>query len=82
MATVTRRVEAPVERVYTVLADGWTYAGWVVGTSHIRAVDAHWPAPGSKIYHASGPWPLVVRDYTEMTDVDPDAIDALFAVGG
>jgi hypothetical protein len=68
MAQVSRHVAAPPDRVLEILADGWTYAGWVVGTAHIRAVDPHWPAPGSRIQHAIGPWPVVIRDSTTMRE--------------
>ena len=43
MAEVSLNVEAPVDAVWAVLADGWSYAGWVVGASHIRDVDTGWP---------------------------------------
>ena len=38
--TVTRDVAATRQRVWDVLADGWTYSGWVVGNSRIRAVSS------------------------------------------
>jgi hypothetical protein len=43
--TVTRDVAATKQQVWDVLADGWSYSGWVVGNSRIRAVSASWPAP-------------------------------------
>ena len=42
--TVTRDVAATRQRVWDVLADGWTYSGWVVGNSRIRAVSSNWPS--------------------------------------
>ena len=69
MATVTKHVNATPEAIYEVLSDGWEYSQWVVGTSHVRAVDATWPAPGSKLHHAVGAWPFVIRDHTEMKEV-------------
>jgi hypothetical protein len=40
---VTRRViQAPADHVFAVLADGWTYSDWVVGTAHIRDVALHY----------------------------------------
>jgi hypothetical protein len=57
--------------VFAVLADGWSYAGWVVGASHIREVDAGWPEKGTRIHHSVGPWPLLVHDDTEVAAVDP-----------
>jgi uncharacterized protein YndB with AHSA1/START domain len=72
MATVTAHIEASPHDVYGVLADGWTYSQWVVGTSHIRAVDAQWPAPGSRLHHGVGVWPLMIRDHTEVQEAEPD----------
>ena len=68
MATVTRYIDAPPAAVYRVLSDGWTYSQWVVGTSHMRAVDADWPAPGSRLHHGTGVWPVLVRDNTEVRE--------------
>ena len=62
--TVTRDIAVPRQRVWDVLADGWTYSGWVVGNSRIRAVDSHWPEPGSRILHSIGTWPAVINDET------------------
>ena len=69
---VTRTVEVAPEHVFAVLADGWSYAGWVVGNSHVREVDPHWPAVGAKIHHSAGLWPLQVKDWTEVTAMTPD----------
>lgn len=60
----TRQVEAPVDAVWAVLADGWQYATWVVGASRVRAVDAGWPGAGSRLHHSFGPWPAVISDAT------------------
>jgi uncharacterized protein YndB with AHSA1/START domain len=79
MATVTRTVHAPADRVYAVLADGWTYSDWVVGTAHIRDVDATWPEPGARLHHKAGPWPLSVRDTSTVTDAVPQRCLALRA---
>jgi hypothetical protein len=62
VAIVQRTVPAPAERVFAVLADGWTYSDWVVGTVHIRDVDDSWPAPGSRLHHKAGPWPFSLQD--------------------
>jgi hypothetical protein len=71
MATVTRELSCPPEAVLAVLADGWTYATWVVGTARIRSVDAAWPAPGSRIEHSVGIWPAVIDDVTVALQWDP-----------
>ncbi|MET9628380.1 SRPBCC family protein [Lentzea sp. NPDC006480] len=71
MAEVSLNVEAPIDDVWAVLADGWSYAGWVVGASHIRDVDSGWPKPGTRIHHSVGLWPLVVQDTTEVVRCEP-----------
>ena len=62
MAIVSRTVQAPPDQVFAVLADGWSYSDWVVGTVHIRDVEKNWPAVGSKLHHKAGPWPLSLHD--------------------
>ncbi len=71
MARVEQTVPAPPEKVYEVLADGWTYSDWVVGTAHIRDVDPDWPEPGSRIHHKAGVWPLFLRDHTVAVNREP-----------
>lgn len=71
MATVSAYVRAAPNRVFDVLADGWYYSVWVVGTSHVRAVEAGWPSEGSRLFHASGVWPMALRDETKVEEVDP-----------
>jgi hypothetical protein len=68
--TVTRDIAATRQRVWDVLADGWSYSGWVVGNSRIRAVSSTWPAPGSRILHSIGAWPVVIDDETVVESVD------------
>ena len=58
-------------QVWAVIADGWTYSQWVVGNSRMRAVDADWPAPGSKIHHTIGLWPLTINDETVVEACTP-----------
>jgi uncharacterized protein YndB with AHSA1/START domain len=81
MATVSKTIQASPAEVFSVLSNGWLYSNWVVGTSHMRAVDAHWPAAGSKLHHASGVWPLVARDETTVQEVLTDARLVLTAKG-
>lgn len=69
--TVTRDIAAPRQRVWDLLSDGWTYAQWVVGNSRMRAVDDDWPAPGSRILHSVGLWPLVIDDETVVLGCTP-----------
>jgi len=70
MSTVHRFIRASPQRIWAELSDGWNYASWVVGASHIRDVDEAWPEPGSRIHHAVGPWPLVIRDTTAVSEAD------------
>ncbi|HEX6497634.1 MAG TPA: SRPBCC family protein [Micromonosporaceae bacterium] len=70
MAVTQRVVNASPAQVWAVLADGWTYSDWVVGTAHIRGVDPAWPRPGSRIYHKAGPWPLSLRDRSTSLSAD------------
>jgi uncharacterized protein YndB with AHSA1/START domain len=72
VAIVQRTVPAAPDRVFAVLADGWTYSDWVVGTVHIRDVDKSWPAPGSKLHHKAGPWPLSLHDSSTVVSMTPD----------
>lgn len=62
--TATIDVEVSRQHVWDVLADGWMYSSWVVGASRIRSVDADWPAPGSRIKHSVGAWPVLINDET------------------
>jgi uncharacterized protein YndB with AHSA1/START domain len=72
MTQIERTIPAPAHQVFEVLADGWSYAGWVVGASHIRDVDPTWPAVGTRLHHGSGPWPLQIRDITVVRAVEQD----------
>lgn len=65
------RIPIPVEDVFAVLADGWLYALWVVGATHIRKVDTGWPEVGTRIHHSVGVWPLARSDTTTVLAVDP-----------
>ena len=71
MATTTRLINAHPDRVFAVLADGWTYSDWVVGTVHIRDVDPNWPEVGSRLHHKAGPWPLSLHDKSEVLAMEP-----------
>lgn len=71
MTEVSRVIETDPRSVFAVLADGWSYAGWVVGAAHIRDVDPGWPAVGSRIHHKVGPWPLQMNDVTVVCAMRP-----------
>ena len=70
--TVKRDTTASRAQVWDVIADGWTYSQWVVGNSRMRAVDSEWPAPGSKIHHTIGIWPVVINDETVVESCTPE----------
>src|SRR4051812_26733304 len=71
VAIVKRTFQASPEQVFAVLADGWTYSDWVVGTVHIRDVDEHWPQVGAELHHKAGPWPLSLQDSSTVLAVVP-----------
>jgi len=72
VSITVRTVDAPPEQVFAVLADGWSYSDWVVGTSHIRDVDKNWPEVGSKLHHKAGPWPFSLHDSSTVTEMTRD----------
>jgi hypothetical protein len=72
VATVRTTIQVPPDRVFAVLADGWTYSDWVVGTAHIRDVDDTWPTPGSQLHHKVGPWPFSLQDTSTVLAMTPE----------
>jgi len=66
MSRNERHVSAPPSAVFDVLADGWSYASWVVGAARIRDVDPAWPSPGARIHHSVGAWPLLIDDTSSV----------------
>jgi len=81
MATVERHVSAEPAAVWAVLADGWAYSNWVVGASHVRAVEAAWPAVGTRIHHAQGNWPVTLDDEAVVEQSAPGQRLVLLAKG-
>ncbi|WP_036962283.1 SRPBCC family protein [Promicromonospora kroppenstedtii] len=71
MVTVMRAARCAPEAVLDVLADGWSYSSWVVGTARIRAVDPTWPEPGARILHSVGLWPGLLDDETVIRALVP-----------
>jgi uncharacterized protein YndB with AHSA1/START domain len=82
VASVAATVQAPPAAVFAVLADGWLSSNWVVDTSHMRAVEADWPAVGSRLHPATGVWPLVTRDESIVEEVEDGRRLVLTAKGG
>ncbi len=68
MSTNSRLINAPVEKVWEVLADGWLYPLFVVGASRMRDVDDSWPAVGAKLHHSVGAWPALLDDTTSVLE--------------
>jgi hypothetical protein len=69
---VRRRFNCSPDQVFAVLHDGWTYPVWGVGASRMRDVDpGRHPAPGTKLHHSFGMWPLVLDDTTEVLEIEP-----------
>lgn len=71
MSTTYRTMKCTPDDVFRVLADGWLYPVWVVGASRVRAMDATWPAEGSRIHHSFGIWPALIDDTTSVVEWDP-----------
>jgi NAD(P)-dependent dehydrogenase (short-subunit alcohol dehydrogenase family)/uncharacterized protein YndB with AHSA1/START domain len=71
MARNRVHVHASPEEVFAVLADPDCYPRWVVGAAGIREYDEEFPAVGSRFHHKVGSWPVGVKDYTEVTEIDP-----------
>lgn len=71
MTTTRRTMQATVDQVNAVLADGECYAYWVVLTRQVKRVDGHWPGPGTKLDHSFGLGPFHVHGDTEVLEVCP-----------
>jgi uncharacterized protein YndB with AHSA1/START domain len=71
VAKVQRTVGTTPDRVFAVLADGWSYSDWVVGTVHVRDVEPSWPAVGAQLHHKAGPWPLSLEDSSKVLACEP-----------
>ncbi len=74
MVDTCRVIRTSPQRIFAVLADGWSYASWVVGAAHIRTVDDGWPAVGTRVHHQVGPWPLQIKDQTSVSAMEPDRL--------
>ncbi|MEX2293921.1 MAG: SRPBCC family protein [Acidimicrobiales bacterium] len=71
MATTRLDIGAPIHEVFAALADGRTYADWVVGAKTIRAVDDGFPAVGTRLHHSVGAGTATIDDITEVVECDP-----------
>jgi hypothetical protein len=52
------------DAVWSVLADGYSYGEWVVGTREIHSVDQKWPQVGSSLRFTAGLGHLSITDFT------------------
>ncbi|MFF1875072.1 SRPBCC family protein [Streptomyces sp. CB03911] len=73
MARRQQFIECPPEQVWAVLADGHSYAEWVVATRDIEHVDPAWPAVGAELRYAVGLGPLTFRDSCTVRICEPRA---------
>lgn len=71
MSRNVRVLQATLQDVFRVLADGWLYPSWVVGASRMRAVDDEWPALGARLHHSFGVWPALIDDATVLEEWAP-----------
>ncbi len=71
MAVRNVLVSASPQDVWAVLADGWSYDRWVVGTTAIRGVDRDWPAEGTSLEYTVGLGPVHLDDLTTVRIAEP-----------
>lgn len=79
--SVTRLTTATAGEVWAVLADGWTYPCWIVGTARMRAVEPGFPSAGTRLHHSFGAWPLTIDDETISLSAEPESRLVLEAHG-
>lgn len=71
MAELNVLVDEPPEAVWAVLADGWSYVEWVVGTTEILDVEDGWPAEGTSIAYRAGAGPATFEGRTYSRICEP-----------
>ncbi|HEV2635899.1 MAG TPA: SRPBCC family protein [Actinocrinis sp.] len=72
MAARQQLIPRPPHQVWKVLADGSSYARWVVGTQQILDVDPDWPAVGAVLRFQLGLGPLNFRDTCTVRICEPE----------
>ncbi len=70
MSRNVRILRCTPEDVFRVLADGWLFPSWVVGASRMREVEGAWPAPGARLHHSVGVWPILIDDATVVEEYE------------
>jgi uncharacterized protein YndB with AHSA1/START domain len=71
MSENMRNINASVDAVWQVLANGETYDEWVVGADRIRSVESGWPAVGTKLHHTVKAGPAMSKDDTVVLESEP-----------
>lgn len=71
MAVRNILVSAAPQQVWDVLADGWSYDQWVVGTTDIRRVDPGFPAEGANLAYTVDRGPIHMKDRTTVRIAEP-----------
>lgn len=66
-------VAATQDDVWEVLADGHSYAEWVVGTREVSSVDPEWPQEGARLSYMAGIGPFKLQDQSIVRLCDPPA---------
>lgn len=75
MAYTSRILHAPIDVVWDVLIDPYTYPDWLIGAAAIRDVDDSWPEVGSRFHHRVGIGWMSIPDHSEVEDVvEPDLL--------
>ncbi len=72
MSRVTCHLDVPRSRAFELLEDPRALRRLVAGARTIRRFDPAWPDAGTCIHHTVGIPPVVVRDTTEVVEVEPD----------
>lgn len=73
MAKRHQLVKCPPHQVWRVLADGDSYARWVVGTQEILHVDPAWPAVNAELRFQVGIGPFHFKDSCIVRICEPEA---------
>jgi hypothetical protein len=81
MARTHTHMDATAGEIWAVLADGPSYARWVVGAKEIRAVEPGWPQPGSRLHHTVGAGPMTLEDNTKSLTAQAPRLLVLEARG-
>jgi uncharacterized protein YndB with AHSA1/START domain len=71
MAQRQQLIKCPPDRVWQVLADGSSYARWVVGTQEILDIDPAWPDVGAALRFQVGLGPLHFQDSCAVRICEP-----------